>query len=94
MAEGSKKNQNNEDKSRGVMVPDGSSTTWPHPSNISARSFSGTAAGTGGHFAPQSETSIISGYFRAEVSFRSRLPRRLSSASAEQSAASGAMSHT
>lgn len=56
--------------------------------------FLGTATRTGGHFAPLSETLVISDYFRAEVSFRSLLPRRLSSASAQQSVASSAMIHT
>lgn len=74
----------NADKSRGVMESDGLGAARPRPSNVPVRSFSGTAAGTGGHFAPRSETWVIAGYFRAEVSFRSRLPRRLSSASQQR----------
>lgn len=56
MAEGRKKKQTNPEVSWSLMIP---APRRPHL----ARSFSGTTAGTGGHFAPQSETSVISDYF-------------------------------
>lgn len=83
---------------RAVMESDNSSATPSHPSNLHFRSVSGTVEATCGHLAPQSEVLLISGYFLlclcAEVSFRSHLLRRLSSASAQQSASNGAMIHT
>lgn len=83
---------------RAVMESDHSGATPSHPSNLHFRSFSGTVEATCGHLAPQREVLLISGYFLlclcAEVSFRSHLLRRLSSASAQQSAANGAMIHT